>query len=64
MGRDRLSLPLWMDPLVANGMWIWFENDEHSVIKNVSKIMKLYFLSATGLSHEVKNNVAALPKNL
>ncbi len=53
-----------MDPLVANGMWIWFENDEHSVIKNVSKIMKLYFLSATGLTYEVKNNVTTLPKNL
>ena len=50
-----------MDPLVANGMWIWFENDEHSVINNVSKIMKLSFLSATGLSHEVKYNVTALP---
>ena len=61
MGRDRPSLPLWMDPLVANGMWIWFENDEHSVINNVSKIMKLSFLSATGLSHEVKYNVTALP---
>ncbi len=64
MGIDRLSPPLWMDPLVANGMWIWFENDEHSVIRNVSKIMKLSFLSATGLPHEVKYNVTTLPKNL
>ena len=64
MGRDRLSPPLWIDSLVANGVWIWFETDEYSVIKNVSKIMKLSFLSATGLSHKVKYYVTTLPKNL